>query len=82
MVSLASVFERLDAHQSIPLVDCCVAAISLFCILIQLNYVVQVKPKVLAAVGHDRRCSRWSHYHLYSSDHGVHRTCLFALRRR
>jgi len=82
MVSLASVFERLDAHQSIPLVDCCVAAISLFCILIQLNYVVQVEPKVLAAVGHDRRCSRWSHYHLCSSDNGVHRSCRFALRRR
>ena len=53
-----------------------------FCILIQLNYVVQVEPKVLAAVGHDRRCSRWSHYHLCSSDNGVHRSCRFALRRR
>ena len=82
MVSLASVFERLDAHQSIPLVDCCVAAISLFCILIQLNYVVQVEPKVLAAVGHDCRCSRWLHYRLCSSDNGVHRSCCFTVRRR
>ena len=32
MVSLASVFKRLDAHESIPLVDCCVmaACVSLF----------------------------------------------------
>ena len=53
-----------------------------FCILIQLNCVVQVEPKVLAAVGHDRRSSRWSHYHLCSFDNGVHRSCRFALRRR
>ena len=31
MGSLSSVFERPDAHKSIPLVDCCVmAALSLF----------------------------------------------------
>ena len=31
MVSLASVFERLDAHSSKPLIDCCVmAALPLF----------------------------------------------------
>ena len=74
MVSLASAFERLDAHSSKPLVDCrVVLRYHCFCIFIQLNCVVQVEPKVLAAVGHDRLCSRWSHYHLCLSDHGVHR---------
>ena len=82
MVSLSSVFERMDAQESIPLVDCVLLRYHSFCILIQLNCGVQVNPKVLAAVGHDRRCSRWSHYHLCSFDNGVHLSCHFALRRR
>jgi hypothetical protein len=83
MVSLASAFERLDAHSSKPLVDCCVVLrVIVRFVFNSIEFVVQVEPKVLAAVGHDRRRSRWSHYHLCSSDHGVHRPCRFALRRR
>ena len=60
MVSLASVFERLDAHTSIPLVDCCVmAALPLFLYFVSIETVVPVEPKVLTAVGRDRRSSRW-----------------------
>ena len=59
MVSLASVLERLDAHKSIPLVNCVLLCLSLYLIVLSIETVVQVEPKVLTAVGHGRNMSRW-----------------------
>ena len=59
MVSLVSVSKRMDAHESIPLIGCVVLRLSLYLFFVSIKSVVQVEPKVLAGVGHDRRSSRW-----------------------
>jgi hypothetical protein len=53
----------------IPLVECCVNFAHHYTTCFNLiESVVQFKPKVLAAVGHDRHISRWPHCHLCLSD--------------
>ena len=67
MISVTSVFERLDAHSSKPLVECWLILriiVQFFCNTIE--HGVQVKQNSFAAVGHDCCSSRWFHYHLSS----------------
>ena len=73
--------DRMYTHLNPWLIVVCVLRIIVCFVFNSIEYVVQVEPKVLAAVGHDCFSSRWSHYRLCPFDYGVHHTCLFALRR-